>query len=165
MDPNSAPRRDVEGLQSKPKPFNVASTTRRQRAVEKIDDGAMSTASRGQVVNLIGKGFPVSCVANLMTHVDPQDIAMLHTPQCNLQLAVIFKTKDGKKVQVELLFSAQVSRTRIREIMMVFTFALTGVPAEEYIVDITLRDVVSGKSGVLSPSGDYTLDAGMRPAK
>jgi hypothetical protein len=73
----------------------------------------------------------------------------------NLHWTVTFKTKDGKKVPVDtgsdFFQDLKGSRTRIRDIMMVFTFALTGVPAGEYIVDITLRDVVSGKSGVFSP--------------
>jgi hypothetical protein len=64
------------------------------------------------------------------------------------------QNERDKKVQIDTGrdFSqyVQVSRTRIREIMMVFTFALTDVPAGEYIVDIALRDVISGKSGVFS---------------
>jgi hypothetical protein len=77
-----------------------------------------------------------------------------HGWQCNLHWTVTFKTKDNKKLKVyspnDFFQHVQESRTRIREIMMVFTFALTDVPAGEYIVDITLRDLVSGKWGVFS---------------
>ena len=42
------------------------------------------------------------------------------------------------------------SRIRNREFMATFTYTLTGLPAGEYVIETTLRDVITGKSGILA---------------
>jgi hypothetical protein len=70
----------------------------------------------------------------------------------NLVIDLSIKSKDG----VELLRQAEfqkvefASRVRIREFMTHLTYTFTGIPPGEYVVDTTLHDTLSGKSGAFS---------------
>ena len=56
---------------------------------------------------------------------------------------VLGEQKDFQKIQLA-------SRVKNREFMVFFTYTFSGIPAGEYVVDTTLRDQVSGKSGTFS---------------
>ena len=62
------------------------------------------------------------------------------------------KTKDGKVLgdQKDFQQIKLTSRIKNREFMVHFTYTFNGIPAGEYVVDTTLRDNVSGKSGTFS---------------
>jgi hypothetical protein len=70
----------------------------------------------------------------------------------NLVVDLLIKSKDG----AELLRKAEfqkvelASRVRNREFMTHLTYTFTGIPPGEYVVDTTLHDTVSGKSGTFS---------------
>jgi hypothetical protein len=72
--------------------------------------------------------------------------------QTDLAADVTIKTKDGKHIYSKKDFSklGVSSRARNREFMTRFTFTLDGMSAGEYMVDVTLRDLVSGKNGMFS---------------
>jgi hypothetical protein len=72
--------------------------------------------------------------------------------QIDLAADVIVKTKDGKRIYSQKDFSKMgvSSRVRNREFMTRFTFTLDGMSAGDYIVDVMLRDLVSGKNGMFS---------------
>ena len=72
--------------------------------------------------------------------------------QTDLAADVTIKTKDGKRIYSQKDFSkfGVSSRVRNREFMTQFTFTLNGIPAGEYVADVTLRDLVSGKKGMFS---------------
>jgi len=55
----------------------------------------------------------------------------------------IFQQSEFQKLQIS-------SRVRNREFMAHVTYTLSGLPPGKYLVDTTLRDTVSGKSGVFS---------------
>ena len=62
---------------------------------------------------------------------------------------IVIKSKDGKTLFSQADFQKlQIgSRIQNREFMARFTYTLTGIPPGEYIIETTLRDTVSGKSG------------------
>jgi hypothetical protein len=71
--------------------------------------------------------------------------------QTDLATDVTIK-KDGKEIYSQKDFQklALSSRVRNHEFMTRFTFQLTGLPAGDYILETTLRDAVSSKSGTFS---------------
>ncbi len=70
----------------------------------------------------------------------------------DLAIDLVIRAKDGTELLRKLDFQhLQVaSRVRNREFMTHFTYTFTGLPAGEYLVDTTLRDKVTGKSGTFS---------------
>jgi hypothetical protein len=72
--------------------------------------------------------------------------------QTDLAADFTIKTTDGQQLFSQRDFSKArgTSRVRIREFMTYFTFTLTGMSAGEYLVDITMRDLVTGKNGSVS---------------
>lgn len=65
---------------------------------------------------------------------------------------IVIKSKDGQTLFSQADFQKlQIgSRIQNREFMARFTYTLTGIPPGEYVIDTTLRDIVSGKSGTFS---------------
>jgi hypothetical protein len=57
--------------------------------------------------------------------------------------AKLFQQSEFQKLQLG-------SRVRNREFMAHLTYSLSGLPPGNYVVDTTLRDAVTGKSGVFS---------------
>ena len=90
--------------------------------------------------------------------------------QTDFAADVLIKDKDGKDIFSQKKFQkfALTSHVRNHEVMTRFTVTVTGVPAGNYTVEITLRDAISGKSGsfslpfVISNSGSVTLRAADR---
>ena len=76
------------------------------------------------------------------------------TWQTDLSADVTIKDKEGKEIfsQKDFQKLALSSRIRNREFMTRFTFTLTGLPAGEYMLETTLRDAVTSKSGSFSLS-------------
>ena len=70
----------------------------------------------------------------------------------NLISDLAVKSKDGELLLSQKNFQTLeiASRVRNREFMATFTYTLTGIPAGEYVVETTLRDIVTGKSGTLA---------------
>lgn len=62
------------------------------------------------------------------------------------------KTPDGKELFRKDGFSKfeVTSRARNREFYARLTYTLSGIPAGEYVIDTTMHDAVSGKSGTFS---------------
>ena len=56
---------------------------------------------------------------------------------------VLYEQKNFNKLEIG-------SRVRNREFMATFTYTLTGIPKGEYVLETTLRDAVTGKSGTLA---------------
>lgn len=72
--------------------------------------------------------------------------------QTDLAADVTIKSKDGTEIYSQKDFQKLALRSRIRnrEFMTRFTFTLSGLPAGEYLLETTLRDAVSSKSGSFS---------------
>jgi hypothetical protein len=70
----------------------------------------------------------------------------------DLIVDLVIKATDGtvllRKAEFQKLELG--SRVRNHEFMAHFTYTFTGIPAGEYVVETTLRDAVSGKSGTFS---------------
>ena len=72
--------------------------------------------------------------------------------QTDLSADVAIKDKDGKEIYAQKDFQKLDLSSRIRnhEFMTRFTFLFTGLPAGDDVLETTLRDAVSSKSGTFS---------------
>ena len=72
--------------------------------------------------------------------------------QTDLSADVAIKDKDGKEIYAQKDFQKLDLSSRIcnHEFMTRFTFLFTGLPAGDYVLETTLRDAVSSKSGTFS---------------
>jgi hypothetical protein len=70
----------------------------------------------------------------------------------DIAVDLTIKEKDGKVLFSQKDFQKLViaSRVRNREFMARFTYTLTGIASGEYSAETTLRDAVSGKSGMFA---------------
>jgi len=70
----------------------------------------------------------------------------------DLAMDMVLRAKDGSELARKNDFQQLkvASRVRNREFMTHFTYTFTGLPPGEYLVETTLRDKASGKSGTFA---------------
>jgi hypothetical protein len=99
--------------------------------------------------NMFAPGAP------MIAYAEPIGFGWLKTGDVwtmRLVIDLAIKSKDGAELMRKSEFQTLefASRVRNREFMTHLTYTFTGVPPGDYVVDTTLHDTVSGKSGTFS---------------